>query len=241
VTTTAPPLPPPPPTPVAPRPRVPPSGATPAHVNGLAAIVGVVILLVVIATAGAVFSAITKPAAKPPCPQVVTCLTPGQARGPSTTATYRDAALGYSFQYPANLDQLKVQNGVVTITNSAADDLMRVAVVPASQENAETAFVNWHDADQNNFNLGSVDTTSINRIVSPSIGFVPGTGATYNGVVDATSGGKDAPVNEAIIAASDGNLTVVVTLAIASDDNGTINQLRSDTADLILDSFTWHS
>ena len=55
------------------------------------------------------------------------------------------------------------------------------------------------------------------------------------------NGGKDTPVNDAIIAASDGRLTVAIDVAIGSTNDFTVNGVRSNEADLILDSFTWHS
>jgi hypothetical protein len=210
-------------------------------VRGISAIVAVAVLLVAFAAAGSIVTAVTKTSAKPPCPAAASCLSPGAARGPSHTATYRDTALGFSFQYPDTFDSVEAKNGVVVVDAAGVDDYMSIKVVLASSTNAATAFENLHSADQTAYNLGDADTTSINRIVSPQIGFVPGVGATYEGVIYATNGGKDTPVNDAIIAASDGRLTVAIDVAIGSTNDFTVNGVRSNEADLILDSFTWHS
>jgi hypothetical protein len=101
----------------------------------------------------------------------------------------------------------------------------------------EAALQTQLESDKASFNLGAVDTTSMNRIVSPQIGFVPGVGGAYNGVIESAS----EPVNDAILAASNGRLTVYMSFAVGTAHDNTANAARALAADLIVDSFTWNS
>lgn len=221
-----------------PRLRRPPSGAAAPHLRGVSAIVAVAVLLVAFAAAGSVITAVMRPAAKPRCPNVVTCLSPGQRQGPDQTRTFSNTDLGFSFQYPANVETVStIDANTLKIVDKRFDDRIIMTIVPAGQLTPETGLENQHSHDNSSFNLGSEDTTSINRVVAPQIGFVPGVGASYSGVIESAN----EPVNDSIIGASDGRLTVVVSFAVGARDNRTANNARAVATDLIMDTFTWHS
>jgi hypothetical protein len=215
------------------RPRPAPSGSTRAHVSPVLIFAGITAVFVVIVGIGAIVTAIVKPTPQLPCPKVVTCLNAGLHHGPDLTATYTNTQLGYSFRYPANIDTVTVSNGAVYVSDSGST--MVINVYPASVKNADTAYNDQYNSEAGRLSFDSVDTTSIFRIQAPSIGFVPGVGGSYW----ASDGVQT--WNDAILAASDGHLTVSIELAIKTNLFSTVENRRNDQATLILDSFKWHS
>jgi len=221
-----------------PRVRKPPSGTARPQLRGISALVVIGGALVVIVVIGAVISAISHPKTKAACPSVVTCLTPGLHTGPDHTQTYTNKAVGYSFEYSTDDDTVTELNAdAVKIVDKKFDDRIILTVVPSSRLTSDQGFQNQHSNDNTGFNLGAEDTTSINRIVAPHIGFVPGVGSSYDGVIESSN----ERVNDAILAASDGHLTVVVSFAVGARNDAIANSARSHATDLLLDSFTWHS
>jgi hypothetical protein len=222
----------------APRVRKPPSGTARPQLRGISALLVIAGALVVIGVIGAVISAIAHPKTRAACPSVVTCLTPGLHTGPDHTQTYTNKAVGYSFEYSTDDDTVTELNAdVVKIVDKTNTDRILLTVVPSSRLTADQGFQNQHSNDNNALNLGAVDTTSINQIVSPQIGFVPGVGSSYNGVADSSNEW----INDSILAATDGRLTVVVSFAVVARSDGGANVARAHATDLLLDSFTWHS
>ncbi len=214
-----------------------PSGAAPALIGGVVVVLVVVVALMLIAGTSAIVTAATKTTAKPACPQVATCLAPGHTTGPDHTQTFTEPTYGYSFQYPSTVDKVSESDGRVTVEDDHGAVLF-IEAAPTSRINAETAFESQRnsDADANQNNLDSVDTTSMNRLVAPSIGFVPGVGGSYNGTLQ-----QSRPINESIMAASNGKLTVVIIVIVLTQTARDVNDLRSEVGDLITDSFQWPS
>lgn len=227
-----------------PRLRTRPAGATGAHVQGLHVPVATVVAIALIAGVGALITAIVRSTHKPPCPAVVTCLSPGHAAGPNLTKTYPNNDLHWSFQYPSDAEKVTAHNSDAVdlhYETKDADNLVSLRVVPASQQTPDGAFqARYQQLAGQNFNFDPADTTSINRIVKPEIGFVPGEGNSYSGTFGTSSTQKQA-VDVAIMSATDGRLTVMLSIIVVSNDLGVVNNVRSLAADLILDTFSWRT
>ncbi len=209
-----------------------PAGGTRSHLDPKVVAIGIAAVIGGIVVFAAIVTAIVKPTTKPPCPKVVTCLSVGVHRGPDFTQTYKNIQYGFSFQYPSNFVSVKENGRAVLVDHSGTK--MVINIWSASTMDVAGAFNAQRNAE--NLNFDPVDTTSYLRIVSPQIGFVLGEGGSYTGVDT-----NFQTWNDAIMAASDGRITVSIALADKTNDPSTAYAMRAQMATLIMDSFTWHS
>jgi hypothetical protein len=102
--------------------------------------------------------------------------------------------------------------------------------------------------------LAQVDTFMISRVentddydklLGPEIGYVNGQGDVYSGTLLDSSGNPSEPGGVTVLAATDGRLTVAVTVIVGSpdddSDNGTQQHTVRTQADDFLKTFDWNT
>ena len=175
--------------------------------------------------------------AKAPCEPRVPCVlsrSPG-ALGLGTLWQSRD--LGFSFEYPKFLsvsaeDGKSVQLGVRTTSGYEVHIWVTGARVGASSID-ELVTARRNALAQRVLGL-SEDNESPDRVIAPGLGFVRGTGGSYNGTLDSPTG-PSSPANVAILAAGDGKINVVLSILLVGEklDHKSIQSLRNATGVLI--------
>lgn len=200
----------------------------------VAASVGIGFLIAVLAAPGS---------PKPRCKTHLQCGAPPLAPQASlpTFAGYTpwvSSALGYSLRFLSNQWQVSQQNSdAVELQSPDGSSLVIVQGEPASQD-SPAALLNNQLSSLKGELLGlSTDSAPADQVLGTQVGLRPGPGAAYTATVSSPQGPQE-PVDLALMAASDGHITIVVT-AIAPSDNLDQKASAYQGADDIIDSIQW--
>jgi hypothetical protein len=193
--------------------------------------------------AGAVAIAAPAPR-KPPCSPDKPCGAPpilGHPRAVFAGYTaWQSTTYGYSLRYGAN-DWRRAAQSATDLSLQNGDGISTISfhAAPSSQASPRQLI------DQKRSTLGgqmlglAADTSPSDRLLGTGIGSRPGPGSAYVATTS-TPQGPNTPVAIAIMAATDGNVTILVTVtapANASDQK----QLVYGQADDIINSVQWRS
>lgn len=154
---------------------------------------------------------------KPVCKQGLPCGKPPQVARPLLGgALYRSAELGYQFEFSPNIWHVQHQDGrSVTLVNRLGE--LTVAGLPRSDASPAQMLSAKVDELRSRVPDLSEDTSPADEIFGANVGFHPGPGALYVGTLDAPQG-KQGPVSVALMAATDGRISVLVTLATSASN-----------------------
>jgi hypothetical protein len=188
------------------------------------------------------------PARKPPCHFGRLCGAPpvlphALARALVTFPGYsawKSSALGYGLRYNSGDWQIASEDPrSVVLQAGDGFSLLEVGAVPTASATPRQAL----DAKLASLKaqlLGMVsDTDPSDELLGTNVGLRPGPGAVYQGTVN-TPQGPQAPVAVAIMAATDGNVTVVVTAIAPGNDTGQRAAVYS-RADDVINSVEWNA
>ena len=199
----------------------------------------------------------------PPPVEPVPSATAPTSPGPSATAStspgpsadhkvgiragvpWRSTDLGYEFEYDDSIWAIEHQDGrsAEFRLNASIDASLVVEGVPASEAGAETlAKRRLADIASSVPDLAPDDRGRY-AILGPAIGYVDGVGGSFAGSVTSAQGATT-PVGVSLIAASDGQTTVVITLIVADPDVPVGDEwaqrvVRESAAELIIKTFRW--
>jgi hypothetical protein len=172
---------------------------------------------------------------KPPGPE-------GRAPRLVTETEYRDPQGRFRFEYPSNvLAVSQVSNGVnIKFTPSYDSGNFGMSFVVADASTSPTDLVQKRLAALSSQVVGLQKTSDPAQVLlGPELGFRAGTGGHYEGSI--RSGGRvTARVQLIVVAATDGNSTVAMTVAESSTHQQEIDQDFGQT-DHLLNSFRFAS
>ncbi len=201
------------------------------------------------------------PCSVPPAPPVVAPAPPAAGQGgQSSTAELLDGPawsssdLGGAVHY--NSAEWVVQESDTDLlqlvspsdsNGSERDDWVIVEVVPASSATPDQLLKARVASLAKSVPDLAADSDPYYRINGPEIGNVPGTSGVYAGTLDDTDGTPIAPVRYSIVAATNGRITVALTVRTLNPDETadqgppvlTWHMLSRQLADVILEDFRW--
>jgi hypothetical protein len=156
---------------------------------------------------------------------------------------WQSSALNYSFEYDPSRWSLEDSTDDTAVFYSVRYDAQLVIrAVPAQTSPAE--LIAQQLAILDTLMVGRVkDTDDYDALLGPSIGYVDGEGDVWSGVLLSQDGTPVAPGGVAIMAATDGRLTVAILVLVGSPDaqvgSGTQQHRVRAQADEFLKSFDW--
>jgi ribosomal protein L32 len=204
-----------------------------AYGAALAAFIGVAFVVAILAAPGPV---------KPTCPPGVPCGAPPVA--PRATPTFpgytpwTSTGLGYTLRYTSNDFSVANQNADA-LELQAADgfSVMIIEGAPTSQA-TPSELINARLSNLKGELLGlTSDPSPGDQVLGPQVGLTPGVGGVYTATVTSPQG-PQAPVSIAIMAATNGTVTIAVTLITPGDDQNDKLEV-SKIADDVVDSIQW--
>lgn len=233
-----------------------------------------VVLVVTLVIAVVVIRAFTPSAPPPECPAPpAPCSVPPVPPGslPSTPVTGQGGAadsrtelvvgtpwsstqLGFSVHYDPDSWVIKEDQAdllqLISPSDSSGserDDWVIVEAVATSSASPDQLIQARLAALQKSVPDLTADPSSYYRVNGAEIGAVPGTAQVYSGTLDDTDGTPIAPVRYSIVAASNGRITVAVTVRTldpdAIADHGppviTWHMYSRQLADVLLEDFRW--
>ena len=187
-------------------------------------------------------SASTVPAptgAAPTSPAVLPPGTIGIRAGVPWTSTDH----GFEFEY-SELWAVDTSDGsrADLVFQGAADALLIVASVPATEASPEAYAERWFGVVQGEAPDLRVDAGEKNAILGAGIGFVDGIGRSYAGTWTSPQAAT-VPIGVSLVTASDGRTTVAVILVVWNPDATVGSTWRQHavrgTAELVLKTFRW--
>ena len=227
----------------------------------------VIIVFIAIGTAGLV-QLFTPPAAAPPCVPGLACSGPpeppvqqpvggsetpptplpshlpvgGVDTSPALTTgqLWHSQDLAFSFEFEPKEWAIADEDGRGAIlggAGSAPDVSLWIAGVPAAEATPEAALASRVDALGASIVGLAEDTRAASRILGPNIGYVPGLGAVYGGAADSPQGPRGR-ARIAILAASDGHLTLTASLILVGGTSRDWKTARQ-AADTVLNTVAW--
>ncbi len=168
--------------------------------------------------------------APPIAPQVVAPTFPGYT-------PWQSSGLGYSLRYQSGQWQVAQQSADgVELQSPDGSSILLVQGVKSAQ--ASTALHQQISNLQGQL-LGLAADTNASDVLTgqPEVGLRPGPGGAYTATISSPQG-PQAPVDLAVMAAADGDVTVVVT-AVAPADNQDQRAAAYQGADDVIDSIQW--
>jgi hypothetical protein len=185
----------------------------------------------------------------PPCKPHEPCGVPPLAPraiglSPHATPTFpgytpwQSSGLGYSLRYNDNDWSVASQNAdSLELQSADGFSVMIVNGAPTSQA-TPSALINQQVSNLQGQLLGlSSDPAPADQLLGTQVGLTPGPGGVYTATVSSPQG-PQSPVSIAIMAATDGNVSVAVTV-VAPGDNPNDKQAVFQRADDVIDSIQW--
>ena len=158
---------------------------------------------------------------------------------------WRSTELGYEFEYDDTVWVIENEDGrgVEFRLDARIDASLVVEGVPASEAGAETLAKRRLDCIASSVPDLAPDDRGRYAILGPAIGYVDGLAGSFAGSVTSAQGATT-PVGVSIIAASDGRMSVVITLVVADPDLPIGDEwaqrvVRESAAELIVKTFRW--
>ncbi len=158
---------------------------------------------------------------------------------------YTDPTYGYGIHYPPYLTPQELDGGGV-LFDAAIDQFSVEVVVRVDGADASTTPQELQqtmvDAFRGNISSLTKDDSAATRVHDPSIGEIPAIVTSYRG--DLGDAGSVTPVALVVMAATDGQHTVAVTVLIIDPDttipdSGTWFRVSGEVVDPILKRFEW--
>ena len=158
---------------------------------------------------------------------------------------WESASLNFSFEYDPDswtLDTANSTDDTAVFTSNNFDCTTVIRAVPATTSPAD--LIAQQLAIVDTFMISRVkDTDNYDALLGPSIGYVNGEGDVYSGTLLGSDGTPVAPGGVAVLAATDGRITVSVTVVVGSPDakvgDGTQEHAARKSADDFLKGFDW--
>jgi hypothetical protein len=193
----------------------------------------------VVLGAAAVAVALSKPASpKPHCPpSSQLCGRPPALAAPLVNETvWRSPALGWSLQYPASSWTVGGESGSAVALNSTHGDM--TMVVTSARGADARALLDDRVGDLRSRTLGlQSDRDPTHDVLGPAVGYRDAVGATYAGTIDDPQG-PQTPITAAFLAASEGGVTICVTVA-TTELRPAARAALMGTADSVLNTIAW--
>ena len=172
---------------------------------------------------------------------------PGTAAAPLTLGEeWRSPELGFVIEYPTDnwalgRSEARWVQLVPARQPEAFNYLLHIEATPASEASAEQWQQAFLDAERGGIPDLVVDPLPYNAIQGPSIGYVDAVGGSYAGTLESGT-----PIGLAILAATDGRITVGLEVVVTNpnvrpdpNDWPTFQYLVRSWADSVLKSFRW--
>jgi hypothetical protein len=190
-----------------------------------------------------VTASLAAPGAKAPlCQRAVQCGNPPLAPRavfafPGYTL-WQSSALGYSLRYDSHNWQVANQNtNNVVLQAGDGFSVLAVTAAPASQASPAN-LVNGQLSSLRGQLLGfGSDSSAGDQLLGASVGLIQGIGGVYSGTIDSPQG-PQAPASVAIMGATNGSLSIAVTMITPSDNHGDQHAVFNQ-ADDIINSIQW--
>ncbi|MGO9752932.1 MAG: hypothetical protein ACLP8S_05355 [Solirubrobacteraceae bacterium] len=199
------------------------------------------ISLGLIVGAGAAAATLLAPTTKPLCQPYHPCGSPPQAVHPLIDQTlWRSSSFGFSAEYPGAQTSVAGHNGGgVMLTTKLPDGstgTILIQGIPTAQATPAQAITAQLHGLQGVSQIAA-DSDPSDQLLGASVGYRSGAGAVYSGDLAAPQG-VGQPISLAAEAASDGHLTIAVTVAAPPRDSGPSSYLYQ-LADQIINSVVW--
>jgi hypothetical protein len=149
----------------------------------------------------------------PSCPEVVNCGNPPLGPGLVTGTLWRSADLGFTIEFSPGLWEVADEDGrnlKLVFRDSRFLAYIWVQGVNASEATPQELLERRVD-DLGRGILGLADVEPKDRLLGPNVGYVDGPGGAFAGTAD-TPQGPGSPVAVAVMAATDGRVSAVVSI-----------------------------
>lgn len=182
--------------------------------------------------------------------------TPGPSSAPATPQSnaapyvsgtvWRSTSLGYSFEYDPEAWRVVETSDTylhLQLKSSTFDLEVHVVGFPGSTS-VDSALQSIY-SQTDNFMIGrSPNTVTYDAILGPSIGYIRGKGATFDGTYKNTDGTPGDPVGMTAVGATDGQVTVVMVADVGNPNKviggqATANHLLRGVVDTLVNTFLW--
>lgn len=156
---------------------------------------------------------------------------------------WQSSTLNYSFEYDPDAWTLQSETDDSAVFNSVRFDAQLV-IRATSAGTSPAELIAQQLGAIDGVMVGRVkDTDDYDALLGPSIGYVDGEGDVWSGTLLSEDGTPVAPGGVTVLAATDGRLTVAVTVLVGSPDakvgSGTHQHLVRGQADEFLKTFDW--
>jgi hypothetical protein len=158
----------------------------------------------------------------------------------ATGRTWRSTDLGFGLEYEPDLWTVANEDGRATLLEgdgSLGGASLWIAAMPAAEATAADALAGRVSALGESIVGLADDSDPADRIMGPNIGYVDGVGAVYGGATD-TPQGPSRRVRVAILAATDGHLTIAASLVLVGGTDDDWTGARQ-AADSVLNTLAW--
>jgi hypothetical protein len=150
---------------------------------------------------------------------------------------WSSATLNYSFEYDPNRWTLSDSTDASAVFDSIDYDA-EVVISGATAATSPADLINQQLAQVDTFMISRVqDTDDYDALLGPEIGYVNGQGDVYSGTLLDDSGTPTAPGGVTVLAATDGRLTIAVTVIVGSPDDDSDNGTQQHTVRVLADDF----
>jgi hypothetical protein len=159
---------------------------------------------------------------------------------------YKDDSLGFSFEYdPDYFSVGRTGPGTVVLEGDNIDAVVWVDAMAADTAPAKLLESKLSDVDGIVI-ARETDTDTYDAVLGPSIGYVPGQGGVWAATLVSNDGTPIEPVGVTVVAATDGRITVAVTVIVGSPDHllspdDTRQHGVRSLVDDILKTFNWNT
>jgi hypothetical protein len=201
------------------------------------------VVFVAILGLAAIGMALAKPKpAKPHCPPATTlCGRPPVLAAPLVNeVVWRSSALGYSLQYSGDSWSIGGQSASAVELDSKHGDVSLIVSGTRGTGAELRGILAARVSDLRGRTLGlAPDHDPRHAVLGPAIGYRSAVGASYAGTIDLPQG-PQAPITAAVMAASDGRVTITVTAA-TTEIQGALRTGLLGSADSVVNTIAWGS